>query len=144
MSNLIPDPVVLNINGEERRLLFDFWAIEKIQALFGAHPILAINSFFWEDKKQGVSYYRASAVIDVLKILLDAEVSRAKFFDGVELRSYTRDQIGHIVDKYNADTVVASITRAWTGSMPASDGEEDDEEEIEDDELKNPSKGRTN
>ena len=141
MSNLQPDPVALELNGETRHLLFDFGAIEKIQALYGAHPILAINSFFWDDKENGVSYYRAGAVIDVLKILLDTELSREKFFNGsTHLRTYTRDQIGHIIDRSNADTVVAAITQAWTGSMPEPDQEEEPDEE--DEESKNLKSGR--
>lgn len=131
MSNLQPEPVLLVINGEERHLLFDFGAIEKVQDIYGAHPILAIQAMFWDDKEHGVSHYRASAVINLLKILLDTEVSREKFYDGVTtLRTYTREEVGHIIDRSNADEVVKAITEAWTGSVP--DKEPDDEEDEED------------
>lgn len=133
MSDFQVEGVDIELNGETRNFLFDFGVIEHVQEKYGAHPIMAIQNMFWADKDANgneFSHYRASTVIDLTYFLLNAEVSRRKFYDGsTDLRKYTRDEVGHIITRKNADAVVGAITQAWTGSVPAP--EEDDLEEDE-------------
>ncbi len=139
MSDFQVDGIDIELNGEVRNLLFDFGVIEKVQDKYGVHPIKAIQAMFWAEKQEDgseLSHYRASAVIDLVQILLDAEVSRRKFFDGsTTLRKYTREEIGHIITRKNADAVVGAITQAWLGSVPKPEddeaGEEDDFEDAD-------------
>lgn len=140
MNNLQPEGVDLEINGEVRNLLFDFGVIEKVQDKYGCHPIKAVQGMFWTEKQEDdteLSHYRATNVIDLLYILLNAEVSRRQFYDGsTALRKYTRDEIGHIVTRQNADAVVGAITQSWIGSVPDAEDEEPDEDDDIEPELK--------
>ena len=138
MSTFQPEGITITINGEDRNLMWDYAVIEKVQDKWGVHPIFAIRDMFWADKDEEgneYSHYKAKTIIDLLHILLNTEVGRRKFFDGMtSLRTYTREEIGYLVTRQNQDEIVSAITKSWVDSTPEAEPEEpDDEEDIDED-----------
>jgi hypothetical protein len=127
MSDLQPAGAKVTIEGVERTLLWDYGVIEKVQEMYGQHPVFAIEKIFWEDGK-GLRHYQAKPVLDLLEILLNNEIRRQKYFDGSsDLKPYTREQLGMIVDRQNASDIVGAIVASWTGSIPGGDAEPEEE-----------------
>ena len=126
MSTFQPEGAKLDFNGEERHLVWDYGVIEKVQEMYGEHPILAIQSIFWENE-DGLRHYQAKPVLDIAFILLNNEVKRQKYFDGKSsLKTYTREELGYLVTRENADSIVTAIVQSWTGSVPEADEEADE------------------
>ena len=119
--------VEVEINGEKRHLIWDYGVIEKVQDVYGGHPIMALDSIFWTGEN-GLNHYQAKPVLDLLTILLNNEIARQKYFEGSSsLKPYKREELGYIVDRANAGEIVKAIVESWTGSLPdAEDGEEDE------------------
>ena len=137
MSDLLPEGAKLVFDGTERHLYWDYGVIEKVQELYGGHPLIAIEKMFWEGQLgdgQEVHYNLAKPVLDLLTILLNNEVEREKFFEGkTNLKTYTREQVGHIIDRGNAGKAIEAIVASWMGSTPSAEDDGNDE----DDDLKN-------
>ena len=125
MSTFQPEGAKLDFNGEERHLIWDYGVIEKVQEAYGEHPILAIQSIFWENE-DGLRHYQAKPVLDLAFFLLNNEVKRQKYFDGKSsLKTYTREELGYLITRDNADSIVTAIVQSWTGSVPEADEEDD-------------------
>ena len=135
MSDLQPMGAVLQFNGEERRLFWDFGVIEKVQELYGEHPYFAITKMLWEGKAEDgtlLQHYQAKPLLDLAEILLNNEIAREKYFDGKSsLKKYTREELGMLIDRNNAHLVVAAIIASWRDSIgPAQDDEEEEEKNL--------------
>lgn len=132
MSDLQPEGAVIQFNGEERRLLWDYGVIEKVQEIYGGHPFLALQSMFWTAKlKDGteLNHYQAKPVIDLMHILLNDEVERKKYFDGkCGLKTYTRSQIGFLINRNNAGDIVKALMDSWKMSITEAGDDEEDED----------------
>lgn len=129
MSDLRPEGAVLHFDGADRRLIWDYGVIEKVQEIYGGHPFLALQSIFWSKTLPDgteASHYMARPVIDLVYILLNNEVEREKFFHGKsDLKAYTRAQVGFLIDRRNADEVVKALMESWRDSVVADEGDED-------------------
>ena len=141
MSKLNPAPGVLTLGGIERHLYFDYAAIERIQDIYDDHPFAAIKGIFAQDA-EGNSYYRAKNLIDLADILVNNQPARERALEGhTDLKPLDRETIAHMIDRDNADAVVAAILSAWTGQTPQGDepqGDEDDEDDGGDDPDQSP------
>lgn len=130
VSDLQPNAPVIIFEGVERRLLWDFGVIEKVQEIYGGHPFYALEAMFFEEQKDGVTYrfHMAKPVIDLLYLLLNNEVEREKYFDGKSsLKKYTREQVGMLVDRTNVAEYVNAVVKSWTESNGVSPDDDDDE-----------------
>jgi hypothetical protein len=137
MSELRPEGAVILFDGAERRLIWDYGVIEQVQDIYGGHPFLALQGMFWSktlsDGKE-ISHYQARPIIDLMHILLNNEVERDKYFSGTgksQLKTYTRAQIGFLIDRDNVNDVVKALMDSWTASMPTGDDDGEDGEEEE-------------
>lgn len=142
MSTFQPEGVKIELNGEERHLIWDFGVIEKIQDKYDCHPIAAIKSIFWE--KDGLRYYLAKPLLDILEILLNNEVARDKYFNGsTSLKTYKRSELGFLVNRENANIIVPALVESWVGSNPETEVDDDDEiDEEEEESQKNLKSGK--
>ena len=133
MSDLQPEGVVVEFDGVERRLIWDYGVIEKVQDKYGGHPFTVIRGIFREEELPGggkIGYYQASPIIDLMFYLLNNEVARQKYFDGKSsLKLYTREQVGFLINRKNAGDIANAIVASWTGSNPQADPEEEDDED---------------
>jgi hypothetical protein len=128
MSDIQTKGARLIFNGEERNLYWDYAVIDAVQDQYGAHPIAALESMFGVSNVSGteVKHYTAKSVLFLLETLLNTEVERKKYFEGkCDLKTYTRKQLGFLVDKYNDEQIVQTIIASWNESNPRVD--EDDE-----------------
>ena len=137
MSDLQPRGATIVFDGVERRLFWDFGVIEKIQAEYGGHPFYAIEAMYWQGKKDGgtYSFHQAKPVLDLLFWLLNNEVDRQKYFDGSsDLKKYSREQIGYLVDMQNVGDYVKGIIHSWqscyTGTTPDDDEPEEQKKKV--------------
>lgn len=129
MSKLNPAPGVLILDGAERHLFYDYAAIEKMQDIYNLHPFAIIKMIFADDG-DGTAYYKAKPLIDIAHILLNNEVEREKWLNGsTALKIIDREKLGHMIDRDNADSVVAAIISAWNNQMPQTDPEDEEEDE---------------
>ena len=144
MSTFQPEGVKIELNGEERHLLWDFGVIEKVQEKYGGHPIVVIKSIFWEEN--GLRCYMAKPLLDIMEILLNNEVARDKYFNGSSsLKTYKRSELGFLINRENANVIVPAIVESWVGSNPdaeTDEDEEDPEEETEEETPKNVKSGK--
>lgn len=137
MSDLQPLGATIVFDGVERRLFWDFGVIEKIQEEYGGHPFYAIEAMYWDGEKDGhkYSFHQAKPVLDLLFWLLNNEVDRQKFFEGKsDLKKYTREQIGYLVDMQNVAEYARGIVESWKDCY--SGGSMEDDEEPEDQKKK--------
>jgi len=133
-TDLQPKGALLTFNGEERCLVWDYGVIEKVQELYGGHPFNAILKILWsetgEDGKT-IQHYQAKPVLDLMFLLLNNEIARQKYFEGSSsLKKYTREEIGFLINRINADDVVKALIASWKESIGVPD-EDDDEEDDE-------------
>lgn len=130
MSDLNPEGAVIKFDGAERRLLWDYGVIERVQEIYGGHPFLALQSIFWSSKLPDgteISHYQAKPIIDLMFILLNNEVDRERYFTGKsQLKIYTRAQIGYLINRNNVDVIVKGLMDSWKSSI-SDDGEETEE-----------------
>ena len=134
MSDLQPNGAIVQFDGVERRLIWDYGVIEKVQEIYGGHPYTAIMDIFWEGvdetTKQKIFHYQAKPVIDLMHLLINNEVAREKFFEGSSAKkTYTREQIGMIINRINAKEIVQALVDSWKDSMPQPDDDEENEED---------------
>lgn len=137
MSDLQPRGATIVFDGVERRLIWDFGVIEKIQEAYGGHPFYAIEAIYWDEErdKKKISFHQAKPVLDLLYWLLNNEVDRQKYFEGKsDLKKYTRAQIGYLVDMQNVSDYAQGIVESWKDCY--SGGGPDDDEEPEDQKKK--------
>ena len=138
MGDMIPKGAVLIFNGEERHLFWDYGVIEKVQELYGEHPFYAIQKMLWSGKADDgtpIQHYQAKPLLDLAEILLNNEILRERYFNHgkCDLKKYTREEIGILIDRTNADMVVAAIIASWRDSIGPSEEEdqEDDEKNVQ-------------
>ena len=134
MSDLQPKGAVLIFNGEERHLFWDFGVIEKVQEMYGEHPFFAIKKMLWEGKDDDgtrLQHYQAKPLLDLTEILINNDAAREKYFNGIDLRKYTREEIGMLIDRENVNMVVAAIISSWSDAIGGKKDADDDEEEDE-------------
>ena len=123
MSDLAPRGIPVQFGMEERRFLFDYAVIAEIQEAYDSDVLSAIGQM-WLDK-HSPGEYRAKVLIDIVHKLLLDETDREKVLYGRELKTYTKKQVGWMIDQGNADNFVEAILKAWTYSIPEPDGDED-------------------
>jgi len=124
MSDIQIKGTRLIFNGEERDLYWDYAVIDAVQDQYGAHPIAALESMFGVSNVGGteVKHYAAKSVLFLLETLLNTEVERKKYFEGkCDLKTYTRKQLGFLVDKFNDEQIVQTIIASWNESNPQVD-----------------------
>lgn len=133
MSDLRSEGAVIRFDGADRRLIWDYGVIEKVQEIYGGHPFLALQGIFWSKKLPDgteASHYQAKPIIDLMHILLNNEVEREKYFSGNSfLRTYTRAQIGFLIDRTNVNEVVRALMDSWRESAVLDDGDDDEDEQ---------------
>ena len=134
MPDLQPEGAVVRFDGADRRLLWDYGVIERVQEIYGGHPFLALQGMFWSSKLPGgeeISHYQARPIIDLMFILLNNEVEREKYFIGKsQLKTYTRAQIGYLINRNNVDDIVKGLMDSWKKSIMEADDEEDEKNAI--------------
>lgn len=132
MSDLRPEGAVIRFDGADRRLIWDYGVIEKVQEIYGGHPFLALQGIFWSKQLPDgteASHYLAKPIIDLVYILLNNEVEREKYFSGKSsLKTYTRAQIGFLIDRRNVNEIVRGLMDSWRDSVltDEDDGDEDE------------------
>ena len=124
MSDIMPRGIPVVFGTEERRLLFDYAVIAEIQDSYDTDVLSVLKELFMDKRSPGE--YKARILIDLVHKLLLDETEREKYLYGRELKTYTKRQVGWMIDQGNADTLVEAILKAWTTSMPkADDGDAD-------------------
>lgn len=120
MSDMNPRGVKVEICGLTRYLLFTVNAIDEVQTHYG-ETIYEILRQMLNDREKQFEMTRT-----VLRILLDAEADRVKLLRGEELRRFTDEEIGMLLDVENILDVVVAIYQAYSISMPEASEEDDD------------------
>lgn len=132
MSDLRPEGAILHFDGVDRRLIWDYGVIEKVQEIYGGHPFLALQSIFWSKTLSDgteASHYLARPIIDLTYILLNNEIEREKYFNGKsELKPYTRAQIGFLIDRNNVNDIVKALMDSWRDSVVTDETDQDGED----------------
>ena len=145
MSDLQPEGFQVEFDGVQRRLIWDYGVIEKVQEKYGGHPFSVVRSIFRESNVDGtvIGYYQAGPIIDLMFFLLNNEVARQKYFDGKsDLKLYTREQVGFLINRKNAGDIANAIVASWTGSNPQADPDDEEDEEDEEGDSKNVQSGK--
>lgn len=114
MSDLNPTGVPIEIEGEERRLLFTFNAIDAIQERLEKPLSEAIGKL--TDKTEA-----HHTLIAILGELLEDETQREKARSGKDLKSYTEKELGWIVNINNQYEFIIAIMEAYGVSLPKAD-----------------------
>ena len=129
MSTLNPKGVALAFGMEERHLLFDYAVIAEIQEAYDSDVVSVIRQMFLDKASPGE--YRAKILVDLVHKLLVDEAERERYLNGIELKSYTKKQVGWMLNRGNADDAVKAIIDAWQVSIPAAedDGEDDGDDD---------------
>lgn len=117
MSDLNPKGVEMQVDGETRRLLFTFNAVDKIESDMDS-PLYEVL--------QGLS--RPESLRPLLRylvlVLLNDEAKRVKRFEGRELPEYTEEDLGWILTLDNRDEWVDKVLDAYLLSMPKADDDD--------------------
>lgn len=119
MSDLRPTGVKVTICGEERHLLFTLNAIDAVQYEFDATVLEVLDAMTTADERKRPFYIKK-----ILKILLDSEADRERLINGIELRRYTEDEIGMLIDVSNTVSVIGAIVQAFGISFPEAEGDD--------------------
>ena len=129
MSTVNPKGVALAFGTEERHLLFDYAVIAEIQEAYDSDVVSVIRQMFLDKASPGE--YRAKILVDLVHKLLVDEAERERYLNGIELKSYTKKQVGWMLNRGNADDAVKAIIDAWQVSIPAAedDGEDDGDDD---------------
>ena len=122
MSDLVPRGVPVQFGMEERHFLFDYAVIAEIQDSYDLDVLSVLRQLFMDKRSPGE--YKARVLIDLVHKLLLDETEREKFFHDRDLKTYTKRQVGWMIDQLNADTIVEAILTAWTASIPKPEEEE--------------------
>lgn len=129
MSSLNPKGVPVQINGEERHLLFDYNIIAEIQDKYDSSVIGVIRGCF---STKGELELNARLFIGLLHALLEGERDRAAFLgDKVDLMPYTIRDLGYVVTKESGKDIVDAIMTAWGLSLPEPTEQDKAEAEAE-------------
>lgn len=112
MSDMRPEGVRMEIDGQERRVLFTLNAVDSIQDRLGVPIGEAIDML--TDPKTANEAYRV-----ILTSLLNDEVERMDF-KGMphSLKAYTEKEVGWIVAETNKYGVLEAILKAYGVSLP--------------------------
>ena len=137
MSNIKPRGIPVQFGGEERHFLFDYAVIAEIQEAYNSDVLSAIRQLWME--RQSPGEYKAKVMIDLVHKLLLDETEREKALNGVELKTYTKRQVGWYIDQQNADDILKAMLQAWSVSIPEPD--EDTEPEPEEEPRPNGKRG---
>lgn len=112
MSDMRPEGVRMEIDGQERRVLFTLNAVDSIQDRLGVPISEAVDML--TDPKKANEAYRV-----ILTSLLNDEVERMDF-RGVPhtLRAYTEKEVGWLVAETNKYEALEAILKAYGVSLP--------------------------
>ena len=124
MSTLTPRGIPVEFGTEERHFLFDYAVIAEIQESYETDVLSVLKDLFMDRRSPGE--YKAKILIDLVHKLLLDETEREKYLHGRELKTYTKRQVGWMIDQINADALVEAILKAWTTSIPKADDEDTD------------------
>jgi len=124
MSALNWQGIPIKIGAEERHIYFDYAVIADIQEEYDSDVLSVINELFLEKRSPGE--YKGTVLIDLVHRLLLDETERERFFNGKELKSFSRQEVGWLMDQANADEIVMAIIKAWATSLPEAEGGEEE------------------
>ncbi len=117
MSTLRPRGVVLEVNGQERHLLFTLNAIDAVQDRFGKNVREVLGDITDE-------YPAGHTLRDTLKILLDDELEREKCTRGENsLEEISEKEIGWLIGVDNYMQITCVVFDAYGISVPEPDDE---------------------
>ena len=118
MSDLRPRGIAVDVNGEERHLLFTFNVIDAIQDKYQK----ALDKVLDDILQEGVE---AKVLRDVVLILLNDEVEREKYKNPQSiLKKVTEKEVGWMIGLDNYIEIIAQIMRAYGLSLPEPDDED--------------------
>lgn len=112
MSDMRPEGVELEFDGQERRVLFTLNAVDGIQDRLGVPIGDAIDML--TDPREAKAAYRV-----ILTVLLNDEVERLDY-KGVphSLKPYTEKEVGWLVAETDKYRVLEAILKAYGVSLP--------------------------
>lgn len=115
MSTLRPRGAMLEVNGQERRLLFTLNAIDAVQDRFGKNVNEVLRDITDE-------YPAGHTLRDTLKILLDDEVEREKHTRGENCpEEISEKEIGWLIGVDNYLQIMGVVFDAYGISIPEPD-----------------------
>ena len=125
MSDINPRGVEVTFGTETRHFLFDYAVIAEIQDAYDSDVVSVFKQMFLDPHSEGE--YKARVLIDIVHKLLLDEVDREKYLHGRDdLKTYTKRQVGWLLNRGNADDIVKAIIDAWQESLPKTDEGDDD------------------
>ena len=131
MSDINPKGIEIEIGGEKRHLLFTYNVIAEIQDDYETGMFKAVNQILpGKDFENLPGEYNGSVLIDILYKLLADEVERERFLsENYTLRSYTKQQVGWMLNLSNASDYVKAIYDSIRESMPKVEGNQESDTE---------------
>lgn len=117
MSDLRPVGVPVTIEGVERHFLFTLNVIDEIQERFDTALSEVLGKLVEERKNEKLIY--------LVTTLLNDEARREKHFENKELKVYTEQEIGWILDEERKVEFIVAILSAYGVSLPEPDEDTD-------------------
>ena len=122
MSDLRPRGIAVDVNGEERRLLFTLNVVDAIQDKYKKTLSEVLDDILNED-------VASKTLRDVVAIMLNGEVEREKFKNPeAAIKEVTEKEVGWMISVDNRLEIIAKIMQAYGISLPEPDDDDPNRE----------------
>lgn len=113
MSELKPEGSWIVFDGKKRELLFTLSAVEQLQEETNLPLDALMQQFLQEDTEH--------LLLVILRILLNDEADRRKYFENQELPKYEEKEMGWLVTMSDFLGYVSAVLDAYGISMPKAE-----------------------
>lgn len=118
MSDMRPEGIKMEFNGQERRVPFTLNAVDAIQDRLGVPIGDAVDML--TDPREANTAYRV-----ILTALLNDEVERLDYRGTPHsLKAYTEKEVGWLVSETDKYRVLEAVLKAYGVSLPEPDGDD--------------------